>query len=100
MARSKKDFERIYGGKERVAWIASKPCVVCGVTARVENAHVKSGGMGRKAGYQYIVPLCWEHHRGLHQNVHKTFEATYALNLAVLAAMYQAEWERLNPEGK
>jgi hypothetical protein len=60
------EFQRIYGSKRRVAFVAALPCIVCHRTP-CENAHIISGGMGRKADYTDIVPLCPSCHRLQHQ---------------------------------
>jgi len=66
--RGANEFQRVYGSKERVEWVQSLPCLACG-KGPSENAHTENGGMGRKAGYATIVPLCPEHHAAfdLHQ---------------------------------
>ncbi len=70
--RSASEFARIYGSKERVAWVKSQPCVYCNALSPFfgesqrgpsHNAHTVTGGMGRKAGFETIVPLCASHHR-------------------------------------
>lgn len=63
--RSASDFARVYGSKARVAWVAAQPCVVCG-RGPCENAHITSGGVGRKADFTQIVPLCPSCHRTQH----------------------------------
>lgn len=59
--RTASAFARIYGSRERVEWVKSLPCVVCSYGPS-ENAHTENGGMGRKADYTTIVPLCHAHH--------------------------------------
>lgn len=63
---------RIYGTPERRAWIKSLPCLACaGISSffadatrgTSHNAHTVTGGTGRKADYQTIIPLCASHHR-------------------------------------
>lgn len=43
------------------------------------------GGMGRKPGPQWLLPLCWEHHAEGHQIGWRTWERRYGLNLYVCA---------------
>lgn len=64
--RTASDFARVYGSKARVAWVSAQPCIACHRTP-CENAHIKSGGVGRKADYTQIVPLCPFCHRLQHQ---------------------------------
>ena len=64
--RTASDFARVYGSKARVAWVVAQPCLVC-KGGPCENAHIKSGGVGRKADYTQIVPLCQKCHRLQHQ---------------------------------
>ena len=89
--RSAKSFARIYGSKERVAWIQAMPSVVSGRTPCV-NAHTVSGGMGRKADYHTIVPLTDAEHRELHQIGVKSFEQKYRVDLKALAGQVQDRW--------
>ena len=62
--RRAESFKRCYGSKARVAWVKTWPCFLCG-TRPSENAHTQNGGMGRKADYTTIVPLCHTHHARL-----------------------------------
>jgi hypothetical protein len=64
--RTAQERTRIYGTEARNAWMRSYPCLSCG-SHPVELAHVKSGGMGRKADAQWIIPLCHTHHAMQHQ---------------------------------
>lgn len=70
--RRASEFARCYGSKERVEWVKASPCIVCAAIhplfrltspGRSHNAHTMSGGGGRKADFDTIVPLCAEHHR-------------------------------------
>lgn len=55
-AHQARAFVRAYGSPARVAWVRAQPSVVSGQRPCV-NAHVRSGGMGRKADARWIVPL-------------------------------------------
>jgi hypothetical protein len=69
--RRRSERERAYGPPERRAWIKTLPCVAClslspffaAASGPSDNAHVETDGMGRKADYTRIVPLCRNHHR-------------------------------------
>lgn len=61
-ARKKKEFARCYHSRARVAFVKSLDCAACGCSGHSENAHVLGNdGMGRKAGYQTVAPLCGAH---------------------------------------
>ncbi len=60
--RKASEFARCYGSRERVKWVKSLGCDMCGLRPS-ENAHTVTDGMGRKAGYETIVPLCRLHHQ-------------------------------------
>ena len=55
--RRVKEWDRAYGSKARVKFVAQLPCAACG-RGPCENAHTISGGAGRKADYTTIIPLC------------------------------------------
>jgi hypothetical protein len=87
------DFARIYHSRARVRWVKSLPCVGC--TGRPsENAHTENGGMGRKADYPTIAPLCSSCHGYVHRYGIREFERAFGINLKALARATQAAWER------
>ena len=99
--RSKSEFARIYGSKARVAFVKSLPCVVnnlglCSVWER-ENAHIEGEGIGRKAGFDRIVPLCFGHHRELHLMGLAPFEIWYSVDLQQAAAETEKLWQSQSP---
>jgi hypothetical protein len=70
--RKPEEFARIYGSRERVEWVKSLPCLYCAALSpflaaatvgQSQNCHTVTGGTGRKAGYETIIPLCAKHHR-------------------------------------
>lgn len=91
-AHRRASFERAYGGPERLAWIQRQPCVISGAHPCVA-AHVKSGGMGRKADARWTVPLLSRLHDELHRHGQKTFEAKYGVDLMFWAQIIDARWE-------
>lgn len=101
--RRQSEFARCYHSKERVAWVKSLPCVICAglspfiaaVTGPRDNAHTESGGAGRKAGYETIVPLCRNHHRRLDEH-RKPFDQP-ELRQAVkdCASRIEASWQKV-----
>lgn len=104
--RKASEWARAYGSRARVQWIAAQPCLVgsdwCGRHARRENAHVATGGMGRKADAELIVPLCHSHHRALHRHGVRSFEKQYYYigTLVDAAARTEARWqEQLRAHG-
>ena len=88
--RSSIEFQRVYGSKRRVAYIKELPCVVCG-NGPCENAHIKSGGVGRKAEYTDIIPLCFTCHKRQHQHGWKALGLD-APTLQHLAYLTQWRW--------
>jgi len=94
-ARRKREFPRAYGSPERVAFVRAQPCVVRGCARRpCQNAHVESGGMGRKANADKIVPACQPHHYELDTQGRESFERKYALDLQHEAAALEAKWQQ------
>lgn len=70
--RRESEFARCYHSRERVRFVKGLPCFYCNALSpflgeatrgRCDNAHVEVDGIGRKAGYEQIVPLCRSHHR-------------------------------------
>lgn len=94
--RRKKSFARAYGGKERVRWVQTQPCCVAAYFAvhrdLVDNVHIETGGAGRKADANTVVPMCRDHHRLLHQMGRAAFEKRYNIDLGKLAQRTQARW--------
>ena len=87
-----KSFKRSFGSEERVYWISRHPSIVSGKIP-CENAHVRTGGVGRKADSKWIVPLTFEEHQELHQKGQRTFEAKYGVNLIECAERIEKEWQ-------
>lgn len=95
--RKASEWSRIYGSKARVEWVKSLPCSVrlCAVltAAPSENAHIETGGMGRKANADTIIPLCRGHHRLLHSWGSVTFQRMCRIDLAAAAADTERQWQ-------
>ena len=91
MSRSKQESYRIYGSPERQAFVRSLGCLIDG--SEPELAHTRTGGMGRKADAETIVPLCHAHHSELHQHGVKTFEQSWGVDLQATAAWIEAKWQ-------
>lgn len=106
--RKDREFSRVYHSEERVLFVKGLSCVIDSPWClegwengeRVENAHIRTGGTGRKAGYTEVVPLCESHHRHLHRVGRATFEKHYHIDLGKLAAETQSRWEAHTEEGK
>lgn len=92
-ARKAKAFKRAYGSRARVAFVKSLPCVACGVVGYSENAHVTSGGVGRKADASQIVPLCGPHHLHLHAWGIDTWTKHYRKDLHYFAMDTEQRWQ-------
>ena len=95
MSENKDDrFIRVYHSQERVLFVGRQPCVCgCGEGNSV-NAHTKSGGTGRKAGYKTIVPLSYWCHVDAHQIGMETFRERRNIEKtwAELARETEAKW--------
>lgn len=88
------EFARCYGSEERVAWVKTLRCAVPGcASGRIDNAHAVSGGAARKADARHVLPLCFLHHRELHQLGARTFEKKYEISLALAAEETEARWQ-------
>jgi hypothetical protein len=89
--RKSKNWTRAYGSVERVLFVRSLPCVMCGAVPS-ENAHIETGGMGRKADYTKIVPLCKSGHDAFHVYGRDYFKHRSYLDLEAAAAETEARW--------
>lgn len=96
--RSAAETQRIYGGEDRRAWIASLPCSVpaCPRTPS-ENAHTRTGGVGRKADADTVIPLCAVHHRQMHAVGQHTFARLHGLDLTRAAERIANAWRARHP---
>lgn len=91
--RRDREFARCYGSEERVLSIKALPCSVPGCTNRpCENAHTVGGGMGRKAGWETVAPLCRSHHRRFHElGSNALFAPRYGVDLVEVAERLAVE---------
>lgn len=60
-------------------FIRRQPCLFHHVAS--EAHHAGPGGMGTKCGEHRTVPLCFRHHRQLHNHGRKWFEEKHQVNL-------------------
>lgn len=115
--RKAENFRRAYGGKGRVEWIKTQPCIVFARRFRgpfgwgtaqcfgaIENAHTVTGGASRKAGAETVIPLCRWHHSLLHRKGRAAFEDQYGVSLTYEAARIEQRWQsvaagRAEPSG-
>ena len=88
-SRTAGEFARIYGSKARVRWVKAQPCVSCG-EGPCQNAHTKNGGMGRKADYDTIVPLCFPCHDEFHHGILRASKEWWAEQ----ARLTEIRWTR------
>lgn len=96
--RAAREFARKYHSIERVWYIAEHlACCVPGCTAGPnDNAHVRTGGVGYKADYTAVAPLCTGmtgHHRQLHYMGTATFEHETGVDLEKAAADTEESWQ-------
>jgi hypothetical protein len=90
--RRASEFARCFHSAERVAFVQGLPCVVSGESP-CENAHIAGDGIGRKAGYDKIIPLAPRLHRLQHDIGAGTFAIRFRLNLKQLAADTEESWQ-------
>lgn len=101
--RSASEFQRIYGSRERVEFVKALPCVGCGrdwehTRVPIDNAHIENGGVGRKADYTKIVPLCsrtapkFSCHDRFHRHGREDLEMWAGINLETAAAETERLW--------
>ena len=92
---SDEERDRVYGPEERRAWVTTLPCIACGARPS-QNAHSVSGGMGRKADYTTIVPLCATCHHEVHSVGIRTFQREVGVDLVAAAARVADAWDVLS----
>lgn len=93
--RKAREFDRKYGGLERVFYVSTAlKCVVpdCDEDGDCDNAHTATGGTGRKADYDTVVPMCWCHHAEHHRGA-VTFAERYGLDLDDAARLTETSWQ-------
>lgn len=56
--RRQTEWERAYLSNAYVRFCKGSPCAACGSRKGSDAAHGESGGMGRKAGWETLLPLC------------------------------------------
>ncbi len=95
--RRQSEFARCYHSRERVRFVKSSPCLIC-ATPFSENAHIKTGGMGRKSDYTSIVPLCTADHRNLHSLGRAEFENAYRIDLGYFALLTERLWQEYSAD--
>jgi len=96
--RRQSEFARCYGSKERVAWVKAQPCIVCVARGSMnvgpsDNAHTSTGGMGRKADYRFIVPMCRTHHREFDQHVGAFGDLLVRMWICGQSARVEEHWQ-------
>lgn len=86
------DFERAFGGQERVDWMRWQPSVVSGKTPCV-SAHVRGGGEARRADAEWTVPMTWQEHQAMHDTGQESYAAQHGLDLDALAIETERRWQ-------
>lgn len=105
-ARTPSEFARIYGSKKRVAMVKGMACCaryLVGPTCSrgpSENAHTETGGMGYKAGYETIVPLCATHHDCYDEHRAPFADEANRERMKASARALNAMWLAAHPESK
>ena len=89
-ARRKKEWTRSYGSPERVMAVTLMGCAVSWCTGLSQNAHLETGGTGRKADADKVVNLCIRHHLWNDDSLHalgsaKAFDMVHDTDLYAIA---------------
>lgn len=92
-AHKAENHARAYGSVERIEWVQRQPCVCC-TGGPCQNAHIKTGGTGRKADARWIAPLCPTCHADFHQNGQRSFEDAHQIDLAHEAYVTDARYQQ------
>jgi hypothetical protein len=66
--RRTSEFARCYRSKSYLRHIHAMPCYACGLYGETDAAHGETGGMGYKAGWETLLPLCRRCHTKQHQS--------------------------------
>lgn len=78
-------FAAEFHSEARVLFVARLGCAACGRRKKIENHHIRNGGMGRKGDYWVIVPLCGtvpgEGHEGCHQRCERIGKLSFLQQL-------------------
>jgi hypothetical protein len=102
------EWKRCYHSRERVRFVKAMPCMVCsllhplfaiGSAGASDNAHTATDGMGRKAHYSTIVPLCREHHRRFDEYETPCDEPRVRAAIIAFAERVEAAWQRVSGGG-
>ena len=78
----------MFRSKKYLAYIKSKPCLICGSTA-TEPHHEPLGkaGMGIKAPDSHAVPLCHEHHVLRHSRGMSIYPAYIDIPMCIISLL-------------
>jgi len=66
--RRTSEFARCYRSKSYLRHLHAMPCYACGLHGETDAAHGETGGMGYKAGWETLLPLCRRCHTKQHQS--------------------------------
>jgi hypothetical protein len=98
--RTSEEFQRIYGGADRVEWMQRQPCFVVALQLAVSRScfgavqvcHTVTGGMGRKADANTCVPGCVSHHADYDQHRKPFDDPEVRARVQRYAAEVDAAW--------
>lgn len=85
--------------KKHLEYVASQPCVCCGRSSgpphHLIGNYGKDGpvrGWGLRAGDKFVIPMCPEHHTGLHNDGNEQrYLAQYCVDGLAMAAKLWVE---------
>ena len=82
--------------RKYLSWIKRQGCLLDGRSAHAH--HLESGGVGTKGSDRLTVPLCWQHHRELHDRGRQAFEDRHGIEFLKEAVRLREKYEQFCPE--
>ncbi len=90
--RKASETARIYGPEAFRDWLSRRPCTACD-GGPCECHHITGDGMGRKAHFSLIIPLCRRCHQEWHGTGRHSFQAKYRFTAAIVAEDTHRAWQ-------
>ncbi len=69
--------------------VRNQPCMVCGAPPKSQPHHLQTRGANGDDSLENLMPLCFGHHRAVHDMGSKSFVAAYKLPVS-----WESGWPR------